>query len=1003
QASGENNHARLAMKLEDIRTVYHGFNSYLEDHYLTTEEIPEILCRVIGESDLVRGSRIVLDGFTGFTPVQMEVVRSLLVLADRVTVVLTADTPENLNRSRGMHHLFHMSWTLYHRMMELAEQTRTEILPVRWVRAGEKSRFAASPELSFMEQNLFRYGRRCFHGDGGNSHQIHMIEASDPEQEMRAVVQQICRLIREKEYHYRDFAIVTGDLDTYGREAVRLLQGAEIPCFLDQKKAVMSNQMVEFIRSAVDMVRDNYSYDSVFRYLHSGLSLLTEEEIQRMDDYCLALGIHGRSKFEDTWTRTSRNMKPDMLPEYNRIREKFVSETQALHDGFHQRNTTVRQKTALLYDYIVSHDVQNRMRQMEQSFHEKADPSSEKEYARIYEQVMALFDRLVEVMGDEKMKLSDYQEILDAGFQEMRIGLVPPGEDQVLIGDIERTRLKKIRVMFFVGINEGIVPKPVAAKGILSEFDRERLADHKVELAPTSREQMYQQRFYLYLAMTKPSDALYLSYSRAGRSGDTLLPSYLIGIISRMFPEIPIQIQDEAERQDPSLRMETVDGRMEYLLEELQKIPDQQPSGAAVELSRRMLSNPSEKEEMLALLRAVRSRNPENGLGIRLARKLYGSELKNSVTRLEEMASCAFRHFLDYGLRLKARDEYVFTPADFGTIMHDALQLFSERMAARGQDWGTLSDADRDRMADAALMQVMNSYNNRILYSTSRNAHMTERLREILRITVWALQQQVSRGDFRPADFEFDFGESLRAIHFSLDGNTSMQLIGRIDRLDICESGDVRYLKVIDYKTGNTKLDLSELYYGLQLQLAVYLNAALEADQKKHPEKKIEPAGVFYYHIDDPMIDAGKAGTEPDRLKALLKQLLPQGLCRSEMDVLKHLDRTLEPGMTSEVIPAGLTKSGALTKASQTESLVHFDQIRSFADRKVQELGNRIVQGEIRVDPFMEEGQSTCTFCPYGGICGYDRRIPGYAYRRLRKMSPEEVMDMIEELEKGDN
>ncbi|MGN0362266.1 MAG: PD-(D/E)XK nuclease family protein, partial [Bilifractor sp.] len=194
-----------------------------------------------------------------------------------------------------------------------------------------------------------------------------------------------------------------------------------------------------------------------------------------------------------------------------------------------------------------------------------------------------------------------------------------------------------------------------------------------------------------------------------------------------------------------------------------------------------------------------------------------------------------------------------------------------------------------------------------------------------------------------------------------------------------------------------------ELYYGLQLQLAVYLNAALEADQKKHPGKKTEPAGVFYYHIDDPMIDAEKAGTEEERLKALLKQLMPQGLCRSEMDILKHLDRTLGPGVTSDVIPAGLTKSGVLTKASQTESLEHFAQIRNFADRKVKELGNRIVQGEIRADPFIEEGRSACTYCPYGGICGYDRRIPGYAFRRLRNLGAEEAMDLIREMENGDN
>ena len=1000
-ASEEQNHARLSMKLEDIRTIYHGFNSYLQDHYLTTEEIPEILCRVIGESELVRGSRIVLDGFTGFTPVQLQVVRELLVLADRVTVVLTADSPENLTRGRHTHHLFHMSWAMYHKVADLAAETRTEILPVRWIAPGSRDRFSQSPELRFMEQNLFRFHQKVFQGQNG-IHQIHITEAADPEQEMRACAQQICRMVRDKEYHYRDFAIVTGDLNTYGWEAVRIFRAAGLPCFLDQKKEVMSNQLVEFIRSAVDMVRDNYSYDSVFRYLHSGLSLLTEEEIQGMEDYCLALGIHGRRRFEETWTRTSRNMKPDRLLYYNGIREKFAQETQVLHDGFHERNSSVRRKTGLLYEFLVRHDVQNRLRQREQEFEEKGDAAAQKEYAQIYEQVMGLFDRLVEVLGDERMKLSDYQEILDAGFREMRIGLVPPGEDQILIGDIERTRLKKIRVLFFAGINEGIVPRPVAARGILSEMDRERLADHKVELAPTSREQMYQQRFYLYLAMTKPSDALYLSYSRTGSSGDTLLPSYLIGIVSRMFPEIPIQIQEEREERDRTLQMETEEGRMEYLLGELQKIPDQTPSGGAVELLRRMLQDPEGRKRTESLWRAVCSRNPEKGLGLRLAERLYGKDLRNSVTRLEEMAACKFRHFLDYGLRLKERDEYIFTPADFGTVMHDALQLFSENLAKKGQSWGSLSDDMRDGLADDALRQVMDSYNNRILYSTGRNEHMTKRLGEILRRTVWALQEQVKKGDFRPSDFEFDFGDDLSAIHFRLDGNASMKLIGRIDRLDTCETENARYLKVIDYKTGGTKLEPEELYYGLQLQLVVYLNAALESDQKQHPDKKTEPAGIFYYHIEDPMVDEEKAGTEEERLEALMKELRPQGLCRSEMEVLKLLDRTLTAGSASDVIPARVNKDGSLAKSSQAESLENFNRIRDFANRKVRELGNAIVRGDIKAEPYAREDRNACTFCPYGGICGFDRKISGYMFRRLRKMNLEEVMKRISEPEEGD-
>ena len=469
-----------------------------------------------------------------------------------------------------------------------------------------------------------------------------------------------------------------------------------------------------------------------------------------------------------------------------------------------------------------------------------------------------------------------------------------------------------------------------------------------------------------------------------------------------MFPDVPALVQEELENKDTTLRMETRDGQMEYLLEELQQMPEKMPSGASVELLRRMLHDPEGKRRAEALLEAVRARNPEKGLGYLLAEKLYGKELLNSVTRLEEMASCEFRHFLDYGLRLKERDEYVFTPADFGTVMHDSLQVFSETLARRGLDWGSLPDGERDRIADESLTRVTDGYNNRILFSTKRNEYMMKRLREILRRTVWALQQQVKKGQFRPSDFEFDFGDDLSAVHFRLDHGASMRLIGRIDRLDICETKNTRYVKIIDYKTGSTELDLEDMYYGLQLQLAVYMNAALEADQRKHPGSRTEPAGIFYYHIEDPVIEEEKASTETERLEEILKQLRPQGLCRSEMEVLKLLDQSLEKGVSSDVIPAGVKKDGSLTKSSQTESLENFGRIRDYTNRKVKDLGNRIVQGHIKADPYVREGKdrNACTFCPYQGICGFDRRIPGFEYRRLPKLKQEDILEAIGKSEK---
>jgi ATP-dependent helicase/nuclease subunit B len=995
---------RLSLKLEDIRTVYTAFRDYIDEHYLTKEEVPERLCHVIGDSTLVKDSVIVLDGFTGFTPVQHQVVRELLSLALKVRVVLTVPSSEELERGKSEHRLFHMSYEMYRKVLGLAKESRCEITPVRWIEAGEKGRFAGSPALAYLEQNLFRSRRREAYA--GEQKEITVTQAKDPEQEIRLIAEQILRMVRREGYRYRDFAVVSGDLSTYGRLAENIFSECGIPFFVDQKKAVMTNPMVEFIRSAIDMVVQNYSYDSVFRFLRTGLGDLSREETDRMENYCRALGIRGRKKYDESWTRCPRYMDKDELLLYNEIREKFADETREFHEAMHRRNATVKSKAEAVYRLLAGHGIQRKMAEMKLGFQENGDAVSAGEYGQIYGAVMDLLDKIVEVLGEEKMKLADFQSILDAGFEEINIGLVPPGEDQVMTGDIERTRLKKIRVLFFAGVNEGIVPKPVAAKGILSEHDRQILAGDSVELSPTSKEQMYQQRFYLYLSMTKPSDRLCLSYSRSGVEGGALLPSYLIGVVKRLYSRLEIRSAEEIYRKDPTLLLETPKGRMSLLLQGLQMIPDELPGADFNELLRTLWQSEEGREEAQRLLSAVSTKNPAKGIGMQLARMLYGDKLQVSITRLEDFAECSFRHFLDYGLRLREREEYEFNAADYGSILHKALERYAKILGKREIRWGTLGDGERNRVADEALDEVAFDYGNTIMQSSQRNRHMLERIREILHRTVWALDEQIRMGSFEPTDFEFRFrtNEEVKSLHFSLEDGTEMKLTGTVDRIDDCRTEGGHYVKIIDYKTGKTTLDLGQLYYGLQLQLTVYLNAVMECRQKAEPGTEVLPAGIFYYHIDDPWIEPT---AEDQRLEEILKKLRPDGLLNADLDVLKLMDHSLAPGVASTVIPVKLNKSpnketgSFLGAGSRTADITDFETICQYADEKVREIGSGIIRGEADAKPTVsaDGGQAgfACAYCPYRSVCGFDEKIPGYSYREVQKMKPEEAMKAMRE------
>ncbi|MDO4621905.1 MAG: helicase-exonuclease AddAB subunit AddB [Eubacteriales bacterium] len=984
--------SRLGRKLADVQTIYAGFEAYLEDHYLTAEELPELLCSVIGESALVRDSVIVLDGFTGFTPVQNQVVRELLRLSERLTVVVTIDPAEELFRRDGMHRLFHMSHEMVHTVMELARETHTEVEPVWRIEAGEKSRFSGSPALAFLEQNLFRYKTNTYET---LPEEIRITEAASPAEELRGAAQEICRLVREKKYHYRDIAIVTGDMDTYGEEAEKVLTACGIPVFLDRKKPVLTNPMVEFIRSALDMVVQRYSYDSVFRFLRSGLTGFSLQEVDEMETYCRALGIRGRKQYEETWVRCFKGMDPEKLLYYQELQKRFLDMTTAFHEGLQARKATAAGRTEVLYYFLTQNRIQEQVENYRTYFAGKGQPVREKEYAQIYEAVIDLLDKTVELLGEEKMGTAEYAEILDAGFREMAIGLVPPGEDQIMIGDIERTRLKKIRVQFFVGINEGNVPKKAGGRGILSEFDRENIKSSGKELSPTAREEMYRQRFYLYLNMTKPSDRLYVSYSRTDAAGGAQLPSYLIGTIRKLFPKLEIRTLEHTETVLD--RLETPEGREDFLLEGIRNTADAEPQPELRELVQHLLQTPEGAARIRRLFTAALTRNREGQIGERLARKLYGDTLYASVSRLENFSGCAFKHFLDYGLRLQEREEYTFTPADFGSIMHEALERYSKNVRKERLNWGEVSEKDRNRLADQALDEVVYGFHNTILASTNRNRHMIERIRQILRRTVWALEMQIRQGEFRPSDFEFVFRESdpQKSTSFSLAGGRKVCLNGVIDRLDACVRDGKRYIKIIDYKTGKKTLDLNQLYAGMQLQLVVYMNAALEREQKEHPDELAEPAGIFYYHIEDPLVEADASDKSTE--EQILELLRPTGRVRSEKEILQLLDRDLEGGVRSRVIPVKLNKDGTPDRYSQVAGEEEFQTIRNYAMLKTRQICNSIAEGNVQALPAVQADMKStaCDWCGYRGICGFEENIPGFVYRKLEKRAEDDLLNRM--------
>lgn len=986
----------LYAKLSDMRLIIQEFERFTEEHYITKEEQLDVLCHVITESKIIKESSIWLDGFTGFTPIQYKLIGLLLTLSPKVTLTVTIDERENPYRIRGEQELFYMSKETISHMVRLAEEMQVKKEKDIVLKGDMHNRFEHTKPLFWLEKNLFRYPYTAYR-EKQDAISVHA--AGNPAKEADYAAREIVALVREQGYRYRDIAIITGDLERYRDSLEEALTDNQLPYFVDQKKSMIGNPCVEFIRSTLEMIADNFSYESVFRYLKSNMTSISRPDVDLLENYCLAMGIRGQRQWEKVWVRSMKKDEPLELEKMNALREAVLLPIQELANTWKRRKGTVREKMEALHAFLREIGLQEKIEAYEKQFRENGSLAKEKEYKQVYPLIMELFDKVVELLGEEKIPAEELNGILDAGFEELKVGLIPPSMDQILIGDMERTRLNGIRALFFMGLNDGIIPKNSGKGGLLSQMERQYLREEKITLSPTQKENAYIQKFYLYLNMTKPSERLYLSYGRNTQEGEAIRPSYLVHTVEKLFPSLTEM--DEDKTGDSIRQVTTPEGTLKYWISKLsefslQPLPDEADK-TFLELTSWYEAHPDWKEKTDRLFEALSYHNEESGIGRLAAAALYGPQPINSVTRLERYAGCAFAHFLTYGLRLAKRQEFEMAAVDMGNLFHSAIERYSKKVKDAGLKWSEVAKEEQQRLVKESVEEVSTDYGNHVLQSTARNAYFIDRMERIVNRTVWALKKQLQKGKFEPVNYEVSFSQSdeLKALTIPLSDTENMRLAGRIDRMDLYEDEENVYVKIIDYKSGATEFDLSSVYYGLQLQLVVYMEAAMEAEKRRHVEKAVIPAGIFYYNIKDPVIEETETMDEEQVETELLSKLKMNGLVNSASEVISLLDAKMD--QKSDVIPVSYNKDGSLSKSSSAVNGRQFEVVTSYVRNTIRRMGQEIMNGNTSISPYRKGTETGCGYCEFKEVCGFDEKTAGYEYRKLYELQTEEILKKMEE------
>lgn len=980
----------LADKLSDLALLYGSLEEYLAGRFTDPDDYLNLLADRLEESRLVCGARVWVDGFSGFTPQEYRVLAAVIRAARQVNLALCTD-PGSLAGSIDETDPFYPLRETYDKICQLAAGDRVAVERPLVLGAGP-ARYE-NPAIARLER--FFYKRPAPPGDvppGG----VVLAAAAGPRAEVEGVAREITALCRDQGFRYRDIVVLLRDLGPYARLIPMVFADYGIPVFIDQKRPVMHHPLVELVRSALETVVRDWAYDPVFRFLKTDLTPLSREEVDLLENYVLAHGIRG-SRWTDgrPWEYRRRltleedreitELEAGELAEINSIRGQAAAALRSFHEEL-SRAGDVRGMTAALFGLLESLEVPRRL----ESWSRRAEQEGRLELAREHTQVWGglinLLDQVVEALGDEPLTVGEYAAVLDSGFESMRLALIPPGLDQVVVGSLERSRSPEAKAAFVLGVNDGVLPARAPDQGILSGPDRDRLQVLGLHLAPGARRKAFDEQYLVYIALTRSSRRLYLSYPLADDEGAARTPSPVVARVRELLPGLEEQvwpIEPNAAVADDLVFIAGPGRALSYLAGRVREAVAGRPVDPLwwdvynwFALNRR--------EECARVLSGLFYSNREGRLPAPVARALYGRSLKTSVSGVEKFRACPFAHFLSHGLKLQERAECKLRAPDLGQFFHAALKIFGDRVQEMGLDWGRLSREQCLDLAGEVVEALAPRLQSEILLSSPRSRYLAGKLKKTVQRAALVLSEHSRRGRFRPVGLELAFGPDgdLPSATFILADGSEMVLTGRIDRVDAARGEDGVYLRVIDYKSGRTGIKLADIYHGLRLQLLAYLDLAVEQAHRL-VGGEARPGAILYFQIDDPLVKTdGGVPPEQELEQRILKELRMTGLVLAEEKVVRLMDAGLTGD--SDLIPVQLKKEGGFAARSAVLTREQFGLLRAYLRAQLVSAGNDILGGVVDISPYRRGTFRSCRYCSFKPVCQFDILLEGNVYRLLK-------------------
>ena len=964
-----NTNQELRQKISEICMIYEEFENSINEKYTDTDDELTMAAKRLKDSNMFKDTNIWIDGFLGYTKQEYNMIEVLLKKAKTVTITFCLDKLCDSGKIDPVD-TFAESKRAYQKIISIARQNNVKIENIIYKEHIYK--FYDNAELSFLEKNYSSYPYDIYNEKTEN---ISINIYADIFDEIQDVAKKIIKLCQEGNYRYKDIAIITRDMKLYQKMLEVVLKEYNIPYFVDKKFEMSNNNLIRFIISVMEIFTENWSYETVFNALKTGFFGIEREKIDKLENYVLACGIKGSK-----WTnKTPWNMMPYFMPtKKEQDNEEILKELNEVRDiivtplmNFREKNNekkTAKEFCKDLYDLLCDLNIPAQIEKIVDEFNKRGNLDRASEYGQVFNVFMDFLDQIVEVQENDKMTIRKFLSILKTGIKEYNLGVIPMGQDQVLVGTVERSKSHNIKVMYLLGVNDGIFPAKGVNEGILSDNDRHILEDNNIIIAKDTKIQAFDEQFLIYQTLTVPSKILHISYSIKDFSGKSLRPSIIISRLKKIFPNI--------KTVSNVIKSVSFDGLVSKpqifneLIKQLKNKLHNRNYDEKWDSIYKWFSN----DEFFGvkcnyIKNAFKYENKEKNLSKKSVRALYGENLTESVSRLEKFTECPFGFYVKYGLKVKERKIYKLTPPDIGTFLHAVIDIFSKEVSKGEHTWRTFDATWCENRVSEIVDEMLDKMKGQVIISNKRYVTLIKRLKRVITKTIWLIAKQIRDSSFNPLDYEVGFGENDKypPIEITLETGQKIKLIGRIDRVDKFQYGDKVYIRIIDYKSYNKKFKLQDLFYGLQIQLITYLDAMWETDEK------IKPAGMLYLKLEDPIIKGDSNLTDEEIEEEIFKSLKMNGLVLKDKDIIKGMDNTIEEQGTSLYIPASIKKSGEIGKKTSGASDKEFMLLREYTKKLLKDLCKEIVNGNVEISPYKQKNKTACDYCKFLPICQFDK------------------------------